>query len=121
MRESKRTFKSGANRNSDKDKLDFEGFFSPMVMVEYAKYLHKHRKLVDGTLRGSDNWQKGMPLDVYMKSMLRHQIDVWLEHRGYESRDGMIDALCGLIFNAQGYLFEYLTDKKIYKRRKERK
>jgi hypothetical protein len=107
---SKREFNTGALRDTDKDKLDFEGFLNPRVLVEYAKYLNKHRLMKDGTYRDSDNWQKGIPKDVYMKSMLRHQIDVWLEHRGYKSRDGMVDALCGVIFNAMGYLLELLKE-----------
>jgi len=41
-----------------------------------------------------------------MKSLLRHVMDLWLEHRGYKSRDGIEDALCGIIFNSMGYLYE---------------
>ncbi|RPI55553.1 MAG: hypothetical protein EHM49_01785 [Deltaproteobacteria bacterium] len=70
--------------------------------------MHKHRKQADGKLRASDNWQKGQPRDAYMKSAFRHFMDWWLEHRGKRSRDGIEDALCGLIFNAMGYLFEVL-------------
>jgi hypothetical protein len=72
--------------------------------------MNKHRIQPDGKVRDGDNWQKGVPIDTYMKSMLRHVLDVWLEHRGYNSRDGIIDALCGVIFNAQGYLFELLKE-----------
>jgi len=106
-----RKFKTGANRNSDIGKLDYEGFLSPLVLEEYAKYLHKHSKLQNGTLREGDNWQKGMPLSTYIKSGWRHFIDWWKEHRGYYSRDGIEDALCGVIFNAMGYLHELLVKK----------
>ena len=47
-----------------------------------------------------------MPKDVYMKSMLRHLMDVWLEHRNFKSREGLENGLNGIIFNAMGYLFE---------------
>ena len=107
-----RQFKTGATRDTNEGKLDFEGFNSPIVEKEFAKYMHKHRFQADGTLRDSDNWQKGIPKDVYAKSLIDHCIDFWLEHRGFESRDGIIDALCGLRFNVNGYLFELLKHKK---------
>lgn len=33
--EKKREFKTGANRNSDEAKIDFEGFLSPLVLQKY--------------------------------------------------------------------------------------
>lgn len=102
-----RSFKTGANRNSDDGKLDFEGFFSPAVLEMRAEYMHKHRHLEDGTLRNSDNWQKGIPMNEYMKSAFRHFFDWWKEHRGLNSRDGIKDAILGLMFNCEGYLLEY--------------
>lgn len=103
-----RTFKTGATRDTEEGKYDYEGFLSPVVLQAYGKYMHKHRKQSDGKLRDSDNWQKGILRDVYLKSLWRHFMDVWSEHRGVTSRDGIEDALCGVIFNAMGYLFEYL-------------
>ena len=102
-----RKFDSGATRNSDDDKLDFEGFLSPIVIERYGEYLHKHRIQKDGKIRESDNWQQGIPQDVYMKSMLRHLIEIWKSHRGYEE-ENIQESLCGLLFNAMGYLFEEL-------------
>lgn len=102
----------GATRDTNKGKLDFEGFLSPIVLERYAKYMDEHRKQTDGKLRESDNWQKGMPKPVYMKSMWRHFMDIWMEHRGYKSRDGMEDALCGMLFNAMGYLYELEKEKR---------
>jgi len=105
-----RKFDTGAVRDSDLKKLDYEGFFSPVVLKEFAKYMNKHRKQSDGKLRNSDNWQRGMPKDVYIKSMIRHLIDLWLEHRGFKSRDGAKEALNGLLFNVMGYYFEFLME-----------
>jgi len=107
-----RQFKTGATRNEDKNQLDYEGFYTPLVMEAFAKYMHKNRKQADGKTRDSDNWQKGIPKDAYMKSGFRHFIDWWSEHRGGDSRDGIKDALCGLLFNVQGYLYEYLKEEK---------
>ena len=72
----------------------------------------KHRLQADGKLRDSDNWQKGIPKREYIKSGFRHFHDWWMEHRGYASREGIIDALCGIMFNTMGYLLEVLKEQK---------
>lgn len=107
-----REFSTGATRDNDENKLDYEGFLSPLVLQRYAEYMHKNRKQVDGKLRASDNWQKGIPLTAYMKSMWRHFWDVWFLHR-YTAKEGNLnyaqeEALCAVIFNASGYLHEIL-------------
>lgn len=135
-----RKFETGATRDTEGEKLDYEGFFSPLALHAYAKYLHKHRLQSDGTYRDSDNWQKGISLDVYMKSICRHQMDLWAIHRGYfvykeRTDNGEIthilpqhpqnknpnwtrvtleDALGGLIFNSMGYLHEYIKLRDTY-------
>ena len=108
-----RTFNSGATRDSDDSKMDYEGFLSPFSVVRYAEYMHGHRKQSDGKTRSSDNWQKGIPLDAYMKSLWRHLVEVWVLHRlGPEGLlyggDDIEEALCAVIFNASGYLHEIL-------------
>jgi signal transduction histidine kinase len=103
-----RKFDTGATRDTEKGKFDYEGFLSPLVLYRYAEYMHAHQQQTDGSLRTSDNWQKGIPLDVYMKSGWRHFFDWWLEHRKFGSRDGLEVALCGLLFNVMGYLHETL-------------
>ena len=112
-----RKFETGATRDTDKNKLDYEGFISPVVLKRYAEYLNKHRVQSDGNLRASDNWQKGIPKDQYMKSLLRHVVDVWLNHRGeyVETTEPMIDSLMAIVFNALGYAFELEREAKIRK------
>jgi hypothetical protein len=104
-----RVFATGATRNHDHDKLDFEGFLSPLALERFAEYMHKHRLQADGQLRSSDNWQKGIPMDAYMKSAWRHFFAWWKAYRGQPS-DELLDieeeALCALLFNVQGYLHE---------------
>lgn len=102
-----RQFESGATRDSDEGKPDYEGFLSPQVLRAYGDYMHKHRKQADGQLRDSDNWKKGIPRDAYMKSMWRHFVDVWEIHTT-DSIDslGQTEALCALLFNVMGYLHE---------------
>ena len=84
-----RTFDTGATRDSVDDKIDIEGFISPIVLVAYCKYMHKMRTQHKGEPRDSDNWQKGIPLDVYVKSMLRHTLDVWLINRGFDGEESV--------------------------------
>ena len=104
----KRTFESGATRDTDTGKLDYEGFLSPLVLERYAQYLNKHRTMKDGTERASDNWQNGIPLSVYMKSLLRHVVAVWTIHRGWPHKEDLEEALCAVMFNTMGYLHEIL-------------
>lgn len=105
-----RTFSTGANRDVDTNKLDYEGFLSSRVLTRYAEYMHKNRFLRDGSMRDSDNWQKGIPLTVYMKSMFRHFMEVWRIHRGVEEGD-IEESLCALRFNVDGMLHEILSAK----------
>ncbi len=108
-----REFDSGATRDTVEGKYDLEGFLSPAVLNRYAEYMNKHRTQADGKLRDSDNWQKGIPMDTYMKSGYRHFFDWWANHRHVESaiKEDVEESLCALIFNAMGYLYEYLKDK----------
>lgn len=103
-----RVFDTGANRDKDDGKLDFEGFMSPAVIEAYASYMNFNRRLNDGSTRNSDNWQKGIPLEAYIKSGWRHFFDWWKFHRGAALKGSLVFALCGVIFNAMGYLHEYL-------------
>jgi len=106
-----RKFDSGATRDNDQGKLDYEGFLSPIVIERYAEYMNKNRVQSDGNVRASDNWQKGIPIDAYMKSKYRHFHDTWKEHRGISTKDGLEESLCAELFNTMGYLFEILKDK----------
>jgi hypothetical protein len=105
-----RTFETGATRDTDEGKLDYDGFLSPLVLQRFAEYMNKHRKQSDGSLRTSDNWKKGITKDAYMKSAWRHFMDWWSEHQKLPSRDGMEEAICALMFNCMGYLHETLKE-----------
>ncbi len=107
-----RTFTTGATRDAVEDKPQYEGYLSPLVIRRYGAYMLKHQQQSDGALRASNNWQKGIPRQVYMDSMWRHFLDVWLEHDGYESREGLEEALMGLLFNVMGYAYEVLKHEK---------
>ena len=113
-----RNFDTGATRDTDVGKNDYEGFYSPLVVEAFGDYMNKHRIQADGKLRDSDNWQKGIPKDVYLKSLWRHFLDIWFLHRGYKRFDKqrneeitIDEAICAMLFNLMGYLYEVLKEK----------
>lgn len=110
-------FETGANRTSDNGKIDYEGHISPLVTRRYGQYMHNHRFVSETDIRDSDNWQKGIPIKNYVKSLCRHTEDVKIIFDGYKAFDAsgkevnLEDALCAIIFNASGHLFEILKNK----------
>lgn len=109
-----RTFATGATRDIDTDKLDFEGFISPLVTKRFAEYMHQHRKQADGNLRSSDNWQKGIDKEAYAKSLVRHIEDFKLhwDHYPNEAVDKDFESvLCAIMFNVNGMLFETIKSR----------
>jgi len=62
-------------------------------------------------MRDSDNWQAGMPSDVYMKSAFRHFMDWWTLHRSeFQPTYDVVESICALMFNCEGYLHELLRE-----------
>lgn len=113
-----RTFESGATRDDDHRKLDFEGSLSPQVLWEVAAYMERCSTLPDGSVRPADNWKRGWDRDVSLKSLLRHVMDLWLLHHGCaipRPEDGhvptMTDALGGAFFNVQAYWLRWLEER----------
>lgn len=109
-----RVFESGATRDGEADKFDYAGFNSPLVEQRFAAYMHLHRKQADGSMRGSDNWKAGIPIDAYKRSIARHWLDLWLhlEGQGHAAMDPDIESvLCALRFNVNGMLFEHIVER----------
>jgi hypothetical protein len=104
-----RTFSTGATRDTEDGKLDYDGFLSPLALKRYAEYMHEHRTQPDGTLRPGDNWKKGIPLDAYAKSEWRHHMEFWSLHHGVGDGD-IQSSICATIFNLFGYLHELLKE-----------
>lgn len=106
-----RLFSTGATRDADDNKLDYEGFLSPQVLAAYAVYMHgcRSRNIPPGEkLRSSDNWQKGIPKEAYVKSLIRHVFEAWQSWR----LNGKIPraTLCAIMFNVMGFLHEDLKE-----------
>lgn len=111
-----RRFVTGATRSPEAGRDDPEGFLSPLAIDRFNEYMTQHRVQADGTIRDSDNWQKGLPLATYMKGLLRHVLHLWTRHRGFPVRDpkagkDIEEDLCAAWFNIQGYLHEVLKAK----------
>ncbi len=106
-----RQFGSGATRDTAEGKLEPWGFTSALTEKRFSEYMHRHRVQSDGSLRDSDNWKKGIPVDAYKHSLSRHVSDLRLILEGFPGEAEAPDAetaLCAIIFNAQGMLFELL-------------
>lgn len=98
------TYDTGATRTDDGLRDDPEGYLSPLMIEAYCEYMTKHRVQDDGTVRSSDNWQKGMPEDRAWKGLWRHFLHAWMRHRGFEPSDphatGLLeDDLMAMLFN----------------------
>jgi hypothetical protein len=109
-----RQFETGATRDSDTGKPEYDGFNSPLVEKRFGEYMHLHRHQVDGKLRSSSNWKKGIPDEAYMHSLHRHFIDLWLHRDGFseEAIDKDFESvLCAIRFNVNGLLHETLKRK----------
>lgn len=110
-----RRFDTGATRDVDADKLDFDGFIHPLCELNFAKYMHRHRLQPDGKLRDSANWTKGMPRKEYLKSLMRHVHDLRLHMHGHgeEAREPILEALAAIRFNVDGLTLEILKDRDV--------
>lgn len=107
-----RVFETGAIRDVNTTKVNVMGHISPLVTKFYTEYLHECRKLQDGTLRDAENWKLGMPEQVWLESFVRHTEDVKLIADGFPDAahtPDMKKALCAVLFNAQGLLYQILV------------
>lgn len=111
-----RHFASGATRDTAENKPDYKGYLSPLALRHFGRYMLKHQKQADGTMRASDNWKKGIPLDAYAQSLIRHVMEFWLAYEAAVSAastgtqnaqwDVAEDALDAILFNTSGILHE---------------
>jgi hypothetical protein len=107
------SFPTGATRSTSEDKVDFEGHINPEVQAIFGQYMHDHRVQRDGRLRASDNWQRGVPIYRYVKSLIRHTFEFWRMWRGnivINVDNGhpftLREVLCAIRFNVDGLIYE---------------
>lgn len=98
MNKDKRTFESGAQRDSNEGKIRPD-LISPYMLKALGKVL------ADGaTHYGERNWEKGMPLDIFKESAARHYVQ-WMANETDE------DHAAKLIFNVMAFI--HFRDKPI--------
>ena len=116
MSDKMRTFDTGATRNDDSKKPDYRGILSWSAIRRYGEYMVEHRVQADGTLRDSDNWKKGIPMKEFISSLMRHTVDLTdeFDSRTFTSDKEIEDLACAIIFNAQGFLHEFLKAKETF-------
>jgi hypothetical protein len=78
-----RIFKGGGLRDTSDGKLEYYGFRHPLLEQSFAKYMHEHRKMSDGSLRDSNNWWKGWDSIISLQSLVRHTEDLQALDAGY--------------------------------------
>lgn len=96
-----REFSSGAIRDVEDGKLDFIETISWTAFARYAKYMTEKKKKY-----GSGNFKKGIDIDAYERSLLRH-IHKYLVNKyegGNEEKDQ--DHLSAIVFNVLGIIHE---------------
>jgi hypothetical protein len=96
-----RTFKTGAIRDTEDGKLDFIETISWTAFARYAKYMTGKKQKY-----GSGNFKKGIDIDAYERSLLRH-IHKYLvnKYEGGDEEKGE-DHLSAIIFNTFGIMHE---------------
>lgn len=96
------TFSSGAIRDTQDGKEDYIESISWLTLKRYAVYMTKM-----STKYGRGNWIKGIPIENYEKSLLRH-IQKYISNKYYNTVDEPdIDHLSAALFNLQGLIHEY--------------
>ena len=103
-----KTFKTGAIRDDDEGKLDYEGSFCPLVLRSYAEFMLRNSTMKDGKKRTCGNWKKGVPLLHYIQSKWRHfMTTLTLFVIGY-TKKAMLESLNAELFNTMGMMHELL-------------
>jgi hypothetical protein len=114
MSKAYRKFDTGADRDLNHDKPQYAACFPPELMRAFGQYMLAKSRRNDGSIRSCSNWQKGIPIESYIDSLLRHATDLRLVRKGFTvtERDGHEmsekELACALVFNANGLLFEIL-------------
>lgn len=101
MEQKIKKFESGAIRDSQEGKTCFIETISFTAHNRYAKYMTKKKEKY-----GSGNFKKGIPIESYEASLLRH-IDKYFRNKyenGNDEKDE--DHLAAIRFNVDGIMHE---------------
>jgi hypothetical protein len=106
LQNEKRKFSTGAVRDSEEGKEDYIETISWTGMKRFAQYMTGKKKRY-----GSGNFKKGIPIESYEKSLVRH-LQKYLANK-YEGGTTEIneDHLSAILFNAFGIIHEEEREK----------
>ena len=101
-----RTFDTGAIRDTGDDKEDYIESISWLTMKRYCEYMGIAAKKY-----GRGNWIKGIPVDSYEQSLLRH-IQKYIANKNYNANlEPEVDHLSAALFNLQGIIHQEEVEK----------
>lgn len=78
-----RKFKTWAVRDVSDWKLQYYWFMHPLVEHSFARYMKKHQKCSDWSIRDANNWWWWWSTDVSIDSLTRHVKDLEALHAWY--------------------------------------
>lgn len=94
-------FKTGAIRDTQEGKIDFVETISFTAHHRYAKYMTEKKKKY-----GAGNFKKGIPIESYERSLLRH-IDKYFRNKYENGSDELNeDHVSAMRFNIDGIMHE---------------
>lgn len=96
-----RNFKTGAKRDVDNGKPNFVESISWLAWGRFAKYMK-----MAAVKYGEGNWIKGIPLEEYEKSLMRHIHKYFSNKYNGDRQELDIDHLSAAMFNLQGIIHE---------------
>jgi hypothetical protein len=111
-----RKFSTGAIRDDDKNKINYEKGLSPLVLEAYGEFMRGNNMMPDGSYRDEGNWKKGFTKQSYMESKWRHFMTTWMIHDEFiedPTCAKIIKSLCAELFNTMGYLHVVLLERRI--------
>lgn len=97
-----RKFSSGAIRDIDDGKENYVESISWLSLRRYARYMKKV-----SVKYGEGNWIKGIPIQEYEKSLLRHIQKYFSAKYNGVDIEPEVDHLSAAMFNLQGLMHEY--------------
>lgn len=94
-------FSTGAIRDSQDGKIDFIETLSYTALARYCSYMTGKKKKY-----GAGNFKKGIPIDSYEKSLVRHLHKYMVNKYENGSEEPLEDHMSAIVFNAMGILHE---------------